>query len=102
MEQTIMKEERIPTLVLSRPLPMVVSMAVNSLYNIIDGYFAAKFCENPLTELSPARYVVIVIPAVFLLDRIRGAKGVRAALAAAEFLAAIFAYIAYRSKGVRV
>lgn len=37
-----MKEKKILPLVLSMALPMVVSMAVNSLYNIIDSYFIAK------------------------------------------------------------
>ena len=33
-------------------LPMVISMAVNSLYNIVDSYFVAKISENAMTALS--------------------------------------------------
>ena len=33
-------------------LPMVVSMAVNSLYNIVDSYFIAKLSEDAMTALS--------------------------------------------------
>ena len=52
MEQTFMKEKKILPLVLSMSLPMVISMAVNSLYNIIDSYFVAKVSENAITALA--------------------------------------------------
>lgn len=52
MNQTFMKEKKILPLVLSMALPMVVSMAVNSLYNIIDSYFIAKLSEDAMTALS--------------------------------------------------
>ena len=52
MEQTFMKEKKILPLVLSMSLPMVISMAVNSLYNIIDRYFVAKVSENAMTALA--------------------------------------------------
>lgn len=52
MNQTFMKEKRILPLVLSMSLPMVISMAVNSLYNIIDSYFVAKVSEDAMTALA--------------------------------------------------
>lgn len=52
MEQTFMKEKNILPLVLSMALPMVISMAVNSLYNIIDSYFVAKVSEDAMTALA--------------------------------------------------
>lgn len=52
MEQTFMKERKILPLVLSMSLPMVISMAVNSLYNIVDSYFVAKLSENAMTALA--------------------------------------------------
>ena len=52
MEQTFMKEKKILPLVLSMSLPMVISMAVNSLYNIIDSYFVAKVSEDAMTALA--------------------------------------------------
>lgn len=52
MNQTFMKEKKILPLVLSMSLPMVISMAVNSLYNIVDSYFVAKISEDAMTALS--------------------------------------------------
>ncbi len=52
MEQTFMKERKIMPLVLSMSLPMVISMAVNSLYNIVDSYFVARFSEDAMTALA--------------------------------------------------
>ena len=52
MNETFMKEKPIFPLLLSMSLPMVISMAVNSLYNIVDSYFVAKISENAMTALS--------------------------------------------------
>lgn len=52
MDQSFMKEKKILPLVLSMSLPMVVSMAVNSLYNIIDSYFVASVSESAMTALA--------------------------------------------------
>lgn len=52
MDQSFMKEKKILPLVLSMSLPMVISMAVNSLYNIIDSYFVAKVSEDAMTALA--------------------------------------------------
>ena len=52
MDQTFMKEKKILPLVLSMALPMIISMAVNSLNNIIDSFFVAKVSENAMTALS--------------------------------------------------
>lgn len=47
-----MKEKPIFRLVITMSLPMVISMMVNSLYNIIDSFFVAKISENAMTALS--------------------------------------------------
>ncbi len=52
MDQNFMKEKKILPLVISMSLPMVVSMATNSLYNIVDSYFVAKISEDAMTALS--------------------------------------------------
>ena len=52
MNQTFMKEKKILPLVLSMSLPMVISMAVNALYNIVDSYFVAQLSEDAMTALS--------------------------------------------------
>lgn len=52
MDQSFMKTRKILPLILSMSLPMVLSMAVNSLYNIVDSYFIAKMGEDAITALS--------------------------------------------------
>lgn len=52
MNQSFMKEKPVLPLVLSMSLPMVLSMMVNSLYNIIDSFFVAKISEDAMTALS--------------------------------------------------
>lgn len=52
MDQVFMKEKKILPLVVSMSLPMVISMAVNSLYNIVDSYFVAKLSEEAMTALA--------------------------------------------------
>ena len=52
MNQTYMKEQKILPLLLKMSLPMVISMMVNSLYNIVDSFFVAKISENAMTALS--------------------------------------------------
>lgn len=52
MNQSFMREKKILPLVISMSLPMVISMAVNSLYNIVDSYFVASISEDAMTALS--------------------------------------------------
>lgn len=52
MSQTYMKEQNVLPLLLKMSLPMVISMMVNSLYNIVDSFFVAKISENAMTALS--------------------------------------------------
>lgn len=52
MEQTYMKEQKVLNLILKMALPMVISMMVNSLYNIVDSFFVAKISEDAMTALS--------------------------------------------------
>ena len=52
MNETFMKEKPVFPLMLSMALPMVVSMLVNSMYNIVDSFFIAKISENAMTALS--------------------------------------------------
>ena len=52
MEQTYMKEQPVLKLILTLALPMVISMMVNSLYNIVDSFFVAKISEKAMTALS--------------------------------------------------
>ena len=52
MNQSFMREKKLLPLVISMSLPMVISMAVNSLYNIVDSYFVASISEDAMTALS--------------------------------------------------
>ena len=52
MNETFMKEKPVLPLMLSMALPMVLSMMVNSLYNIIDSFFVSQISEEAMTALS--------------------------------------------------
>ena len=52
MNESFMKKRPIFPLILSMALPMVISMMVNSLYNIVDSFFVAKISEDAMTALS--------------------------------------------------
>lgn len=52
MNENFMKEKPILPLLTTMALPMVISMLVNSLYNIIDSLFVAKISEDAMTALS--------------------------------------------------
>ena len=47
-----MRERSVFPLLLSMSLPMVLSMLVSSLYNIVDSYFVAMISEDSMTALS--------------------------------------------------
>lgn len=49
---SFMKERRIFPLLVSMALPMVLSMTINSLYNIVDSYFVAMLSDSAMTALS--------------------------------------------------
>ncbi len=52
MDQSYMKERPVVPLVLSMALPMVLSMLVNSLYNIVDSHFVSLISDDAMTALS--------------------------------------------------
>lgn len=52
MNDTFMKEKPIFPLLTSMALPMVFSMLVNALYNIVDSFFVAQISEDAMTALS--------------------------------------------------
>ena len=47
-----MRTEKIFPLVFSMSVPMVISMLVNSLYNIVDSFYVARISEEAMTALS--------------------------------------------------
>lgn len=70
MNQEFMKEKKVTTLVLQMSLPMILSMAVNALYNIVDSYFVAKISQNAMTALS------IVFPVQNMINAIAVGFGI--------------------------
>ena len=69
MNQDFMKTKPIFPLVLSMSLPMMLSMLINSLYNIIDSMFVARIGEDALTAVSlvyPLQTLVVSISVGFL------------------------------------
>ena len=59
MSDTIVKENKmgvmpIPKLLISMSLPMIISMLVQALYNIVDSMFVAQLNEEALTAVSLA------------------------------------------------
>ena len=68
MNQDFMKTKPIFPLVLSMSLPMMLSMLINSLYNIIDSMFVARIGEDALTAVSlvyPLQTLVVSISVGF-------------------------------------
>ena len=64
MNEQFMKEKPVLPLIVSMALPMVISMLVNSLYNIVDSFFVAKISEDAMTALSLVYPVQNLINAV--------------------------------------
>ena len=68
MNDTFMKEKPIFPLLTSMALPMVISMLVNALYNIVDSLFVARISEEAMTALSlvyPVQNLINVIAVGF-------------------------------------
>lgn len=89
-----LKDRDIPKLVIKMALPMVISMMVTSLYNIVDSYFVAKINEDAMTALSlvyPIQNLVSAISIGFgigvnaVVSYLNGAKRYEDASHAAEW-----------------
>lgn len=70
MNETFMKEKPVLPLLASLALPMVLSMMVNSLYNIVDSYYVAQISEDAMTALS------LVFPVQNLINAIAVGFGI--------------------------
>lgn len=68
MNEQFMKEKPVFPLIASMALPMVISMLVNSLYNIVDSFFVAQISEDAMTALSlvyPIQNFIIAVAVGF-------------------------------------
>lgn len=71
MSNTVVKENKmgvmpIPKLLISMSLPMIISMLVQALYNIVDSMFVAQLNEEALTAVSlafPVQNLMIAVAA---------------------------------------
>lgn len=71
MSDTVLKENKmgvlpIPKLLISMSLPMIISMLVQALYNIVDSMFVAQLNEAALTAVSlsfPVQNLIIAVAA---------------------------------------
>ncbi len=91
----------IPKLILNMSLPMILSMLVQALYNVVDSFFVARFDQAALTAVSlafPAQNLMIgfatgtAVGVNALLSRALGQKDMARANRVAEngvFLAAV-------------
>lgn len=105
----------IPKLVLNMSLPMIISMLVQALYNIVDSFFVAQVSEQSLTAVSlafPAQNLMIgvasgtAVGVNALLSRALGEKNQKLANTIAEhgvFLAMVgyVIFLAFGLFGVR-
>ena len=82
MNQNFMKEQKILPLIAAMSLPMVISMAVNALYNIVDSYFVAKISDDAMTALS------LVFPIQNMVNAIAIGFGIGVNVCIAFFLGA--------------
>ena len=74
MNETFMKEKPVFPLLIGMGMPMVLSMLVNSLYNIVDSYFVARISENAMEALSlvfPIQNFINAMVEALRVDRIR-------------------------------
>ena len=88
MAQETLRENKMGTmpenrLLLSMAVPMMISMLVQALYNIVDSIFVSRICEDALTAVSmafPLQNIIISIAVGFgvginaLLSRALGQK----------------------------
>ena len=77
-----MKEKPVLPLVVSMSLPMILSMMVNALYNIIDSFFVAKISESAMTAIS------LVYPVQNLVNAVTIGFGVGMNAVIAQYLGA--------------
>ena len=82
MDTDFMRKKPILPLVLSMSLPMVLSMLVNSLYNIVDSFFVAKISDDAMTALS------LVFPVQNLINAVAIGFGVGVNAAVSFYLGA--------------
>ena len=82
MEETVMKENKMGImpmgkLIITMSLPIMISMLVQALYNVVDSIFVARVSKNALTAVSMA----FPIQSLMIAVGVGTAVGVNALLA---------------------
>ena len=85
MAQETLRENKMGTmpenrLLLSMAVPMMISMLVQALYNIVDSIFVSRICEDALTAVSmafPLQNIIIAIAVGFRSEERRVGKECR-------------------------
>lgn len=104
MQENKMGHVPIPKLITTMSLPIIFSMLVQALYNVVDSIFVARISEGALTALSLAFPIQMIIVAAFVglgigissaISRMLGAKDSEGALQVAEHgvLVAVVLYL---------
>lgn len=100
--ENIMGTEKISRLVITTGIPLMLSLLINSLYNLVDSVFVARISEDALTALSLAGPVQLIVSSLGLgnavglnavISKALGAKNPEKVKNAAN--AAIFIAICY-------
>ena len=93
MEKNKMGYKSIPGLITKMSLPVIFSMLVQALYNVVDSIFVARVSEEALTAVSLAFPIQLIVIAAFVglstgissaISRKLGAKDHKAAVQVAE------------------
>lgn len=64
LKENIMGTMPVHRLLITISLPMIISMLIQSLYNVVDSYFVAKISEDALTAVQlafPVQYLMIAV-----------------------------------------
>ncbi|WP_035764871.1 MATE family efflux transporter [Butyrivibrio sp. NC2002] len=64
--ENIMGTEKISKLVITTGIPLMFSLLINSLYNLVDSVFVSRISEDALTALSLAGPVQLIVSSLGL------------------------------------
>ncbi len=65
-KENIMGTERVSKLIITTGIPLILSLFINSLYNLVDSVFVSRISEDALTALSLAAPVQMIVSALGL------------------------------------
>ncbi|WP_044914459.1 MATE family efflux transporter [Butyrivibrio sp. WCE2006] len=66
VKENFMGTEKVSKLVISTGIPLMLSLLINSLYNLVDSVFVSRISEDALTALSLAGPVQLIVSSLGL------------------------------------